>query len=419
MIPLVLLAALGLGLAITAAGDQYARASRAAAAAHIEADARLASASAAASVASQQMLAAISAQQAAALAVPPPSTVIISPATPVVPPSPPPSQAADAHADAAQRAVDAAVEHSVAATQANQSAAQSTADMAKSAKTAEEKAAAAASAAAVLERERKIAALGVGQCGVRSYAHVNARAKDQLVAKLHAAGMSVTGTNPWDIDTHKYGVRLRAVWSPVDEVLKLIVITGKGTEVIPFFKNVTCDDIWNEIDPDPQAGHRHMRGESSDSVGDVVGKLTLGGAVGFALYFFVTGLGLGGRGGGEGPAPTPTPVPQPRDDKRLTFVMIRPTSDDPSHPMQFRSREDAKDYALAEMLSRVKAGGRTDLTLAVMGNVRQGSWEDAKKLVRQAGLDLWVEDTPGSSATHVSGNARGHYRNARQDRRSW
>jgi pyruvate dehydrogenase E2 component (dihydrolipoamide acetyltransferase) len=257
VIPLVLLAVLGLGLAITAASDTYARATRAAAA-HTEADARLASASAAASVASQQMLAAISAQQAAALAAPPPSTIVVAPPAPapvppptpaVAPPSPSPSQAADAHADAAQLSVDAAVEHAVAATQANQAAAQSTADMAKSAKTAEEKAAAAASAAAVLERERKIAALGVGQCGIRSYARVNSRVKDQLIAKLHAAGMSVTGTNPWDIETHKYGVRLRAVWSPTEEVLKLIVTTGKGAEVIPFLKNVTCDDIWDEIDP--------------------------------------------------------------------------------------------------------------------------------------------------------------------------
>jgi hypothetical protein len=105
----------------------------------------------------------------------------------------------------------------------------------------------------VIVREKEIAdalaKLGVGQCGVKPYPRVSQQTTEVLLRKLHAEGMGVTGNNPWNIDTHKYGVRLRAVWNPKTSMLKLIVTTGKGTEVIPFIKSVTCDDIWNEIDP--------------------------------------------------------------------------------------------------------------------------------------------------------------------------
>ena len=92
-------------------------------------------------------------------------------------------------------------------------------------------------------------ALGVGQCGVRTYKRVTASVRDKLLAKLRSEGMGVTGSNPYNIDTRQYNVRLRAVWDPTTSQVKLIVTTGKGTEVIPFVKEVTCQDIWNKIDP--------------------------------------------------------------------------------------------------------------------------------------------------------------------------
>jgi hypothetical protein len=164
----------------------------------------------------------------------------------------------DAHANAGQIAIDAGVDHAIASTDANQEAARKTAELALKAKTEAERAAAVESALKVVAREKEIAdalvKLGVGQCGVRSYARVTPQAKDALIAKLHGEGMTVTGTNPWgpwDIDTHKYGVKLRAVWNPKDEKLWLVVVIGKGakTEHTILHPTVTCEDIWDEIEP--------------------------------------------------------------------------------------------------------------------------------------------------------------------------
>ena len=156
-------------------------------------------------------------------------------------------------AQTSQEAADVATDHVVAANEANQTAAQNTAEVAKNAQTPDERQAVSDSAAKVDETSRRIAAalkaLGVGQCGVRTYKRVTARVRDALLAKLRSEGMGVTGVNPYNIDTRQYNVRLRAVWDPTTSQVKLIVTTGKGTEVIPFVKSVTCQDIWDKIDP--------------------------------------------------------------------------------------------------------------------------------------------------------------------------
>jgi hypothetical protein len=156
---------------------------------------------------------------------------------------------AEAHADASQLATDVGVDRAVGALAANQDAAQSTANAAKSAKTATERSAVAQSAAQVLERGKLIAtalaSLGVGQCGIHSYARVTPRVKDLLLTKLHGDGMTVTGDNPWNIETHQFDVRLRAIWDPKVQELKLIVTAGRGG----YAGLVTCDEIWGRIDP--------------------------------------------------------------------------------------------------------------------------------------------------------------------------
>jgi hypothetical protein len=40
-------------------------------------------------------------------------------------------------------------------------------------------------------------------------------------------------------------VKLRAVWDPEGQALKIIVTSGKGG----FFGLVTCTEIWSKIDP--------------------------------------------------------------------------------------------------------------------------------------------------------------------------
>jgi hypothetical protein len=270
MIPLILLA-LGLGVALSAYElsphartriDDYARAIREAHAAHEVADTHLSNAGAAAMSAAQHAQAADAVQHTAHMIHEAHAAQhAITHAHDISAPAPAPApilttaqDLADAHSIAAQASTDAGVDHAAAATAANQAAAKNTADAAKNAKTEAERAAAAQSAAKVLEREQKIAtalaSLGVGECGVRSYAGVTASVKDHLLTKLHDEGMTVTGDNPWNIETHKYGVTLRAVWDPRAQEVKLIATAGKGGAVDPFgLLHVTCEDIWKRIDP--------------------------------------------------------------------------------------------------------------------------------------------------------------------------
>jgi hypothetical protein len=168
-------------------------------------------------------------------------------------PTQPPQPQLEPQPQPSQEVADVATDHVVEAAEANQTAAQNTAEAAKNAQTQDERQAVSDSAAKVDETNQRIAAalkaLGVGQCGARTYKRVTARVRDALLAKLRSEGMAVTGNNPYNIDTRQYNVRLRAVWDPTTSQVKLIVTTGKGTEVIPFVKSVTCQDIWDKIDP--------------------------------------------------------------------------------------------------------------------------------------------------------------------------
>jgi hypothetical protein len=158
---------------------------------------------------------------------------------------------ADAHLEVAQGSPDPVVvaHHAHEASKANREAAHHTTTAAQTAKTEPQRAAVADSAAKVVDREAKLADIGVGQCDVRSYPHVTAQIRDALLAKLHSEGMTVTGNNPWDIDTHNHDVKLRALWDSREQVLKLIVTAGKGSKAALGLVTVTCDLIWAEIDP--------------------------------------------------------------------------------------------------------------------------------------------------------------------------
>lgn len=160
-------------------------------------------------------------------------------------------QEADAHMQSAAIAastgdVGKAQQRVAEAGAANQVAAQKTTDAAVTAKTPQQRQAAAQSAAKVDDRSQQIVAamehLGVGRCGVRAYAGVTPQVKDALLAKLHAAGMFVTGDDPWDIDTQMLGVKLRAAWDPRAQQLKLIVTAAPQSQGV-------CALIWNRIDP--------------------------------------------------------------------------------------------------------------------------------------------------------------------------
>lgn len=121
-------------------------------------------------------------------------------------------------------------------------------------------------------------------------------------------------------------------------------------------------------------------------------------------YFFLRGrAGWGGRDSGAR-TEMPAPVAIPKDPTRLMFVMVSPTADDPSRPSSFRGA-DGKMFALDEMIARIKAGGRSDVTLKIRGDVREGSVDSARVRVKEAGIKIW----DGSAAVGSSLN-RGCYR---------
>jgi hypothetical protein len=157
-----------------------------------------------------------------------------------------------AHMETAAGAVRAgdgtiAAQHVTEADAANKVAAHKTGVAAATARTPQQRQAAAKSADQVIDRGHQIAAAreSLGLCGVKTYARVTPQIKDALLAKLHGEGMTVTGDNPWDIDTQMLGVKLHAVWDPRAQALKLIVTTAGATGDAKGL----CPLIWGKIDP--------------------------------------------------------------------------------------------------------------------------------------------------------------------------
>ena len=165
---------------------------------------------------------------------------------------------------------------------------------------------------------------------------------------------------------------------------------------------------------------------AESSTAETVSKFGVGLGVGFALYLLIRNLGFGGGRsfGGEGgeargegapalpstPAPSPPPTPpMPRDEQRLEFVMVRPTTLDDKTTV-FRG-PDNQIYALEEMIARIKAGGRADMTLKVRGDVIAGPADVAEAQIKKAGIDIWnsASEKPPAPVKTVSGNARGQY----------
>ena len=128
---------------------------------------------------------------------------------------------------------------------ANQVAAAKTAEAAQTARTQAERDAVRKSAEVVIKRSAAIEAalvnLGTGDCGVHTYQNVTVEERDRLLAGLAYQGMDVTGNNPWNIDTGRHGVMLRAIWDPQTNTLHLIV---SDSDVF-----APCNAIWSEVDP--------------------------------------------------------------------------------------------------------------------------------------------------------------------------
>lgn len=78
-------------------------------------------------------------------------------------------------------------------------------------------------------------------CEERPYGNITKVKIDQILKALRDKGAAISGNNPWDVDTHNSGVKLRGEWNESTSILSVIV-TDKD-----FY--VPCSKIWDFIDP--------------------------------------------------------------------------------------------------------------------------------------------------------------------------
>ncbi|MEM6831373.1 MAG: hypothetical protein AAF551_12735 [Bacteroidota bacterium] len=79
------------------------------------------------------------------------------------------------------------------------------------------------------------------KCGTHQYDAINRVKIDQILKALEENGATITGDNPWEVDVHTGGVKLRGTWDERASTLSVIVTA----------KNVfaPCSKIWSTIDP--------------------------------------------------------------------------------------------------------------------------------------------------------------------------
>ena len=78
-------------------------------------------------------------------------------------------------------------------------------------------------------------------CGEHHYGNITKPKIDQIIDQLKKNGATVSGNNPWDVDTHNHGIKLQGTWDESSSTLTIIV-TAKN-----FY--VPCSKIWDTIDP--------------------------------------------------------------------------------------------------------------------------------------------------------------------------
>lgn len=79
------------------------------------------------------------------------------------------------------------------------------------------------------------------QNGAHQYDNIDQNRIDEMIEALKENGATVSGENPWLIDTHKKDVKLKGHWNQADSTLT-VSITDKSWYV-PDSK------IWEVIDP--------------------------------------------------------------------------------------------------------------------------------------------------------------------------
>ncbi len=72
------------------------------------------------------------------------------------------------------------------------------------------------------------------------YGNIDQAKVNEILAELKKGGATVTGNNPWNVDTNKYGIKLQGSWDSSTNTMT-IAVTDKSWYV-------PCSKIWNEID---------------------------------------------------------------------------------------------------------------------------------------------------------------------------
>jgi hypothetical protein len=105
----------------------------------------------------------------------------------------------------------------------------------------------------------------------------------------------------------------------------------------------------------------------------------------------------------------PSPPTRPKDETRLNFVLSAAGLE--QRDESWRPPAVKKIFTLDEMIARIKEGGRSDVTLKVSGDAREGTLRETLGRLKQAGIDVYqLEAGPAAPPSpHVSGNARGEY----------
>ncbi len=86
----------------------------------------------------------------------------------------------------------------------------------------------------------------------KQYGPMSQTAISSLLARAQAAGLAVSGSNPWTIDTHEHGVKLSVSWDPASGTT-IVSVTDK----YPYVSNA---QIWERIDALAGASMTHVTG---------------------------------------------------------------------------------------------------------------------------------------------------------------
>lgn len=93
-----------------------------------------------------------------------------------------------------------------------------------------------------------------GVCGSHSYLNITPAKANAIISQLQASGATVTGDNPWTVETQSGGVELCGFWDNAAGTLT-VTVTDKQWYV-------PCSRIWDTVDP----LINHVQGLSEEAI---------------------------------------------------------------------------------------------------------------------------------------------------------